>query len=224
MNDVRELFENDGKSFELVKLLPPDRILCWDKTGDKSGGWTGMTGDNAELLRIVKLEDIDFSLIKSMKVFSVLSDEVKHKLENHIRIIRDDVGDRMAKAREARKDRKSKYENIPEEIACSVCKNVVESVPAKIASYCNRKEMLLVDYIKNFKCSRCADPVRKGRQPNPLFANLPEELVCKCGAKVPLNAYQVKTKADKLGITMDEVVKNYACQKCVPTKGGPKKI
>jgi len=222
--DVRELFEIDGRSYEAVKFIPPAKLLSWDKSGKVNGSnWTGMSGGNTDVLRVLKLEDIEFTVLKSMKVFNVISDEVKHNLENHIHIVRDEVSDRMEKAQAARKERKSKYENIPEEIACSVCKNMVESVPSKIAAICNKKEILLTDYLSNFKCKKCAGPVHRGRAPNPEFEDLPETAKCSCGFEVKPNFYQLKAKAEKLGVTIKSLIENYKCQKCVPTKGRPKK-
>lgn len=50
--------------------------------------------------------------------------------------------------------------------------------------------------------------------------DLPEMLVCqKCGAEQKLNKPYVVAKADKLGISVEDVVSGFECQKCTPTKG-----
>lgn len=221
MDDIRELFENDGSSYEVVKLLDKDRVLCWDKTvKTKDGSWTGMTGGHVELMKIIPLQDVDLELLKSMKVYSQLSDETKDRLEHHIRVKRDDSKELMAKARASRK---SKYANIPKELICSKCKKNVEAIPSKIASICNKKNILLVDYLASFLCKSC-NPVHKGKPANPLYANLPKTMKCACGNETAVNFVQLKAKAEKFGTTIENLIKGYKCQSCSPTPRGRKKL
>jgi hypothetical protein len=55
------------------------------------------------------------------------------------------------------------------------------------------------------------------------YDHLPQEMVCKCGSKTKANWSYLNSKADKLGCTGMDLVKNYQCQKCNPTKGRRKK-
>jgi len=166
-----------------------------------------MVGGNVDISCIVKLEDIELVVLKNMKVYSMLSDDVKDKLEKHIHIVRDDVGDRMAKAREARKERKSKYENIPEELTCKACLKTVEAVPSSIAAYCNRKGILLADYLKDFKCIKCKDLEKPARVEK-------IKLACKCGYEVIYAASVVDKYASNNNLTREEYVASYVCRKC----------
>ena len=215
---IRELFEIDGRGYEVVKFLPPNKILCWSKTEKVTAdNWKGGSGGIEEVMCILKLEDIDFDIVKSMKVFNVLSDDVKENLKNHIHIVKDDVSDRMAKAREARKDRKSKYENIPDTLACSTCGHTVEAIPSKIAAYCNGKEMLLEDYLRSYKCKRCKDLYRPAKVEK-------IKLTCKCGFTVVYPANIVQKYADKKGLTREEFIGSYSCKRCSSSTFGRDKL
>ena len=221
-DNIRELFETRGESFEIFKYLPPDKIFVWDKSiKAKKNDWTGMGGGNFELIRVLKLQDIELEVLKNMKVYPMLSNEVKAALENHVYIDKSSKVELMAKARAGRK---TKYTNIPSELTCIECGNTVESNRGKVARIVEKEGGLLIDYIAKFKCKKCAPVKHRGKQANPLYANLPKELVCKCGAKVGLNPFSLKAKADRLGITMQEAIENYACQVCAPSRKGRTKV
>jgi len=222
MEDIRELFENDGGSYEVIDFISPDRIRCWNKSNKtKSDSWVGMTGINTEVQCLVNLQDIDLELLKSMKVYAQLDDITKDRLERHIRVKKDETKELMAKARA---NRKSKFANIPKEITCSKCLKVVESIPSKIASICNKKNILLVDYLASFLCKGCSPVVRRGKQTNPLYAHLPKIMKCECGNETTANFTQLKAKADKLGTTVEDLIKGYKCQSCEKTPRGRKKV
>ena len=55
------------------------------------------------------------------------------------------------------------------------------------------------------------------------YANLPVELVCACGNKTTPNYSILQKRADKLMIPLIDMVKNYQCQVCKPSKGRPRK-
>ena len=223
MNDIRELFESDGNSYEAIRLIKPSTLLVWDKSGKvKSGAWTGMTGWNEEVCREMSIEEIELDVLKSMKLYNsgLLSIEIKDRMEHLVRNKDGQVKELMAKARAGRK---AKYTNIPKELTCSICKGTVEAIPSKIAKIVEKKGILLVDYLAGFKCKKCADPVRRGRAVNPLYANLPKIMKCACGNEVTANFVQLSAKAERLGTTIEELIKNYKCQTCEKTPRGKRK-
>jgi len=222
VNDVREMFENDGKSMEVVKLVHPDKILVWDKSGKAtSDSWTGMSGGTEELLRLIKLEDIDLELLKKLKVWNVVAPEVQSAVSNHVRVIVENAHDVMAKARAGRK---VKFANIPREMICVKCAEPIKVVPSTVAAKVEKLGILLVDYIKDFHCQHCRGPVTRGKKPNPAFAHLPKVMKCKCGKEVVINVYQLKNKAEKMNTTIEELIKNFECQGCNRTIGRKKII
>jgi cyclophilin family peptidyl-prolyl cis-trans isomerase len=74
------------------------------------------------------------------------------------------------------------------------------------------------DYLKSYECSIC-NPVKRGKKPNPEFANLPKTLTCKCGKTVAANVYQLKKKAEKNNTTIQKLIEGFVCQQCKPTIG-----
>lgn len=228
---VPVIVENDRQIIELengttLELIPPHtpelkakiengykrgKLMVWDKGYNE--------GMHSDTFKIVDVDEIEVEVLKKFNIWDCLSDEIKHRVEFHDAQDKQEVIDRMAKAR---RGRRQKYENVPKELTCTQCKCTVELAPSKIAKTVEKLGILLVDYVANFKCKRCNPPVR-GKKPNPEFAALPKELVCKCGAKIKLNPYQLKAKSEKLGTTIQKLIEDYACQTCRPTKLGGKK-
>jgi hypothetical protein len=184
VSDIREMFETDGYSFEVFKFVEPNKLLCWAKTNKStSTNWTGSFG-NEDVCKLINVEDVDLEVLKAMKCWNFLSPEVKSRVENKIRLIKDNTNELMAKARAGRK---KTYENVPSELTCCVCKGTVEAVPSKIVKIVEKKGIMLVDYLANFKCKKCAEPVRRGRAPNPETAKYGKFMKCTCGKEVVLN-------------------------------------
>lgn len=221
IGSIRELFESDGKSYEAVKFIAPDRLLVWDKSGKAtSDTWTGMTGWNIEVCRVMNLKDIELVILKSMKVYDLLSTEVKDEMEHIIRVQKDQTKELMAKARAGRK---KKYENIPKEIECSVCHKTIEAIPSKIAKIVEKSGVLLVDYLANFKCRSCSPIKHRGKVANPNNTKYPKKMKCGCGEEVNTNITYLRAKAEKLGKTIEELIANFKCQGCEKTPRGRKK-
>ena len=63
---------------------------------------------------------------------------------------------------------------------------------------------------------------KRGRRADPKYAHLPKELVCACGNKVATSPSQIVQRAKQKKVTPEEIVKNYQCQTCNPTKGRKK--
>jgi len=55
------------------------------------------------------------------------------------------------------------------------------------------------------------------------FSYLPDVMKCKCGTEIKPNYYYLQKKADKKGIPIDDLFKNFKCQKCESTRGKKKK-
>lgn len=51
------------------------------------------------------------------------------------------------------------------------------------------------------------------------FKNLPDVITCKCGRETKANYSYLSAKADKLEIPLQQLIDEYQCQKCNPTKG-----
>jgi hypothetical protein len=66
------------------------------------------------------------------------------------------------------------------------------------------------------------EKARKGRKQK--YPHIPRELQCTtCPAKIPTPPGTTSKRVEKLGITLDDYLKQYQCQKCKPTRGRPRK-
>jgi len=73
--------------------------------------------------------------------------------------------------------------------------------------------------------SQKMEKARRGRKSRINRDAFPEFLKCSCGREVKCNPNALQKKADTLKVPVADLVKNYKCQKCHPTKGrakGPK--
>lgn len=79
----------------------------------------------------------------------------------------------------------------------------------------------LIDGYVCRKCNPRKGPIGKARVSTGKC--VPTKLTCKCGKFVvyPLNI--VQKRAEEKGVTVEEMIKSYQCQKCHPTKGRNKK-
>lgn len=189
----------NGRKFSFVRFIPPNNLLVWEDMVCKG----------------LDVHDVDVETLKAINVWDNLPVEVQNTIA--VRKVDEvkEVHELMAKARASRK---KKYENMPKEMTCIQCGNVVEIIPSQIAAKINKKNILLVDFIASFKCKRCNPPVR-GKKPNPEFVNLPKELVCKCGNSINISPYSLVKRAKDKKVTIEEFVAGWTCQKCNPTKG-----
>jgi hypothetical protein len=68
-------------------------------------------------------------------------------------------------------------------------------------------------------CEKMED-IRSKRKRNPVFAKMPDKLTCiKCGRESSYSKGAYCKRADDKQINVLDLVKDYVCQKCNPTKG-----
>lgn len=222
----RPLFEaKDGRRFRFVRYISPNFLFAWEIM-PISKDWTNQ---NTAICRKIKVNEVDVDILKALGVWDGLGEDVKAGVVSNVVLNTVKKGlEEKAINKENRESRRAKYDeiiaNIPSEVKCSVCNNVVETAPSIIAHKIEKSGESVEDYLKGFKCKRCGPVIRRGRAANPDNALIPKEMVCKCGKIVKVNIYALKAKAEKLGTSVDELIKGFVCQVCVPTKGKPKKV
>lgn len=114
-----------------------------------------------------------------------------------------------------------KYEHLPKELVCSKCSGKVNVVPSVLLKRIEKLGVTIEKYVAEFKCQTCFST--KGRKRNPELANVPKELVCnKCKMAKPCPPSGIAQRAKLKGKTIEEFLKSYFCQVCVPTKGRKK--
>lgn len=212
MEDLEEFKALDGRKFCFVNMDSDTMMKVWE-LGSKEGCKTGVLGG-------LDVRDVDIDTLEKLKVWEQLSDVVKSDIVNGTTSKTQKVREIMDKVRCGRK---RKYPNLPTELTCISCGAVTKVVPSilagRIESMKHKNALYTAsDYIKTYTCKKC-----KGINSKSTAKEYPAELVCKCGNKVALNIPQLKKKAEKLNISMQEAIDTYKCQTCCPTKGRKKR-
>lgn len=116
------------------------------------------------------------------------------------------------------------FAGIPKELTCRKCGSKTQSAPSNTHARAEAKGITVEEFLKQFVCQIC-EPRKRGRpagcgkKPNPEYANVPKELVCKCGNKVAVAQSALVKRANDKGMTVEAFVGQYKCQICHPTKG-----
>lgn len=211
-DDLPTFSDVEGNDFYLVDYLKPNKLKVWDKERP-------LNGEYITTCRLIDIAQVDKEELAKLSIWKEMPQEIQDEMKTAKEIERIQVHSLMEKARSGRKER---YPNVPREIICTSCSKVIKVQPGTLMKKLDHKRIALGDYLKSFKCPKCNGGKGRGRAPNPEFANLPEEMVCKCGNRVHINATYLKAKAAKKKTTIEELVKNFVCQKCCNTKGRPK--
>ena len=175
-------------------------------------------GENTDTCKHMSISHLSFDILKELCIWDKLTPEDQERHGNGGQKRIQEIKERTSEG--TGKKRVEKHPNVPEELTCITCNKTQKIVKSVLVARVEKQEISLEDYIKGFQCQAC-NPT-KGRKANPKYAHLPKELVCKCGNKVATSAGAIVAKAEKLKITPEEVVKQYVCQTCNPTKGRKK--
>ena len=120
----------------------------------------------------------------------------------------------------------NKYKGLPKEMTCKCGKKIVANY-YYLSAKAKTKGVTLDNLLKGFVCQECKPT--KGRakgsrkNSNKQYKDLPKKLKCKCGKTVTANYAYLSKKAESKGVTLDSLIKGFACQKCNPTIGRPRK-
>ena len=89
------------------------------------------------------------------------------------------------------------------------------------------------EYCSSYLCRSCnpewgswrrGKKHRRGRKPSPENAGFPKEATCSvCERVVKIVPSNIRGKASKLGITVEELLANYKCRKCGGVVRGKRK-
>ena len=204
-------FEVDGKTLYFVRYHEKSkRIIYWERNKEY--------GSNVDTCKHMPISQLSSDTLKELKIWDELTEKDRSAYEKAAEVERVRVSEKMENARRGRKNR---FPNIPDEMTCKTCGKVQKVQRSVTAAKIEKLGVLLDDYLKEWECQKCHPT--KGRKANPEFAHLPKELVCKCGNKVSTSPSAIVAKAKKLKITPEEVVEQYQCQTCNPTKGRGKR-
>ncbi|HII94239.1 MAG TPA: hypothetical protein HA367_00625 [Candidatus Methanofastidiosum sp.] len=209
--ELAEFKTLDDETNYFVRTSPPDKLLVWSPLKKDIG--RNATGYEHCEMRIINMREVSKEELEKIEVWGQLTEDVQKSIMTGGDAKKSQVHERLSKARASRT---KKYENVPKELKCK-CGVVIKVAPTVLLGRIEKLGVTLQEYVDKFECQSCHPT--KGRKPNLSNSNLPKELVCKCGAKVKTNATALKKSAEKKGISIEEIIKNYSCQKCNPTKG-----
>ena len=137
------------------------------------------------------------------------------------------------------------FSSLPHTMKCKCGKEVIVN-PIYLKSKAEKNNTTVLQLIESFVCQSCCPTkgrhkgegsgnkteksgvesttttTTRGRKPNPEFAGLPKTIKCKCGKEVTANYAYLKIKAEKEETTIQNLVENFQCQTCHPTKGRKK--
>ncbi len=203
----------DNVELHFVKLLNNRHIFAWESQSQDGGA-------SSHYARRVPLSQVSIEDLKKVNIWDNLTDKEKSGLQQIEESEKHQIHTHMNKIRGLRRN---KYEGVPREVVCCNCGCKQKMAPAQIIKRAAKEVRSIESWVKEYKCQKCAPSKGRGRKADPRYANLPKELVCKCGNKVNTSPSAIVARAKKLGITPEEVVNQYKCQKCVPTKGRHKR-
>ena len=213
--------DKDGQEMSVVRFIKPNKLLVWRDMTDA-------LSDNKEICCGCDVKNISMDELKRIDVWDKLDKSLREEIEAIKEETVSEIEDRMAKARASRK---SKYANVPKELICTKCNAKIVTSPAilvaRVDNICKKKGILFTveDYVKDFQCQKCRPTRGRGGRGRSGDAEKTKfiELKCKCGytTKYP-SSYMVK-RAEEHNTTIEKLIKEFACQKCKPTKGRHKK-
>ncbi len=202
LRDLDQFETRDGVSHAFVEFEAPEAILCWEPISNATEKEIRLRKLHVGLLCQEELETLHvWSKLSSGVQDSVINWGAKHK--GHMQ-------DRMAHARKGRKD---KYPDLPDELTCTECGNIINIQKGVLAQRITKLGVLADDYIKSYKCKGCNKTD---------YTGVPDQMECGCGHIQKYLPSAMVAMAKKKGISVEDMVSGYACQTCNPTKGRKK--
>jgi hypothetical protein len=213
--DYPEFEDMDGNKYSFVRFIKPRNLLVWKQ--DRRNG-----EHNATCMG-VRVELVDVEVLKKLEVWNQLGTELQKTIENHTTTLQNIMGKKMEKMRAMRKGREE-LNGVPREVTCCKCGKTQQIAPRQVLLRSGKAFKSVEDWCKEFTCQSCNPTKGRGRKVNPAYTNLPKELNCckGCGTKIAIQPSSLVQRAKQKGISVDKFVANWACQKCVPTKGRKK--
>lgn len=200
-----DYFNAIGRQFRFVKIHSPSVLMCWERMRSENGM-------EAERLGGLEVRSVDIDTLKFLKVWDELTEEMKKEVTEELTKETQAVHERMEK-----KGCRQKYSNVPRELTCTKCSSKVVIQPGLLVKRVEKvaadKGIIFTveDYLKQYICKKCG----KGDR----VANIPQKLTCSCGKEISVVPSILIKRVGKLGVTLENYIKNFKCQVCMPTKG-----
>jgi hypothetical protein len=149
--------------------------------------------------------------LEALHVWPKLSPEIQDGVTKWADQHKGEMRDRMAHARKGRKD---KYPELPDELTCTKCSKTINIQKGVLAQRITKLGVLADDYIKTYRCKGCNKTD---------YTGVPDQMECACGHVQKYAPAAMVAMAKKKDMSVEDMVSGYQCQKCNPTKGRRKK-
>lgn len=189
--------------------------------GSTFKGWV-VNKNNSANLYLVDLSkiNVDADLIQLSPIWSKLDKTVQDQIISHKEIKVETARERMETARQSRK-KIYNFDHLPKMLTCK-CGAETKANYYYLQKRADNLKVPIEDLFKNYVCQACNPTKGKGKA-SKLDVNLPAMLTCKCGVQIKPNYSYLQKKADEKKIPLMDLVKNWKCQTCNPTKGRGRK-
>jgi len=135
-----------GKDFRYIRYIKEDIIQVWEILRDNSA---------EQHLRCRGLwlskEPVEVEILQNAGIWNDLPKDVQKQLEGHQEEVKQVVADKMANAR---KQRKKKYDGLPEFLECK-CGAKVKANYSYLQKKADAKKVPMDDLIKGYQCQTC---------------------------------------------------------------------
>lgn len=220
---LREVFTYKGVEMQFVDFWPTN--IEGNPFNYIRASYTEYLGTGSYQLHtvLIHISKIDIESLKNMEIWQLISEELRNKL------VSGDFADQNTKTQDIKceviinqkgRKRNPDYKNYPRELKCCTedCEGKMPYIsPTMLVKQSTLKNISIEEYVASWKCSRC-EPRKKGRQSgkvNPDFAGIPHKTNCIiCNKEVTIAPQNIIDKSKTLGITTEELVKNYKCRSC----------
>lgn len=191
--------------------------------GSTFKGWVVSNGNSANLYLVDLFKmNVDADLIQLSPIWDKLDKVVQDQIISHKEIKIETVKERMETARQSRK-KVYNFDHLPKMLTCK-CGAETKANYYALQRKADDLKVPIEDLFKNYVCQKCCCTKGRGKgKGKKLDVNLPAMLTCSCGVQMKPNYSYLQKKADAKKIPLMDLVKNWKCQVCNPTKGRGRK-
>jgi len=198
------------------------------------GLWDKLEGDFQEELIALEAEEGDLTP-KTSKTSKTSKTHNRRNGKNENNAIKEAIKIKKIKAAEEKAERIAngevahqgrqadpRYEGLPRKIKCTGegCSKESGIGPGLLLEKAKEAGQTWEEYVAAYKCRSCKGGSGRGRSVDPKYDGVPREFPCSvCGKEIKMGPGMLLNKAEEAGVTHQEFIKSYKCQKCGGAKG-----
>jgi hypothetical protein len=120
------------------------------------------------------------------------------------------------------RERNPLFDGIPRSVPCSKCGKDCTLASQKVYDLTGGDKDKIADYCKNYVCRSCNPDwgswlkgKKRGKKAKAENVGFPKTATCTvCGKSVAIVPAQIRGKAEKMGISVEKLLKEYKCRSC----------